>query len=61
MKLLRRLVREEEGQGLVEYAMILGLVALIVALALQSVGLGIEALFTRIDNGLGILQGMFGP
>ncbi len=56
-----KLFRNEEGQGLVEYAMILGLVALIVALALQAVGLGIEALFTQIDNGLSSLQGMFGP
>ena len=59
--MLRRLFRDEEGQGLVEYAMILGLVALIVALALQSVGLGIEALFTQIDGGLTAVQGMFGP
>jgi pilus assembly protein Flp/PilA len=56
-----KLFRKEEGQGLVEYAMILGLVALIVALTLQAVGVGINALFLTIESGLNAVAGMFGP
>jgi pilus assembly protein Flp/PilA len=50
MELLRRLIRDEEGQGLAEYAMILGLIALAVAAALTSLGTSMSGLFTQITN-----------
>jgi len=52
MELLRNLIRDEEGQGLVEYAMILGIVAIGVALVLNTLGAQIEGIFTQIGNGL---------
>lgn len=38
MELIRRFVREEEGQGLVEYALILGLIAIVAIAALTTAG-----------------------
>jgi len=42
MELIRRFVREEEGQGLVEYALILGLIAIVAIAALTTAGEKIE-------------------
>lgn len=52
MKLLRRLVFEEEGQGLVEYALIIGLVAVVLIVALSSMEGGISGVFDRITGKL---------
>jgi pilus assembly protein Flp/PilA len=43
----------EEGQGLVEYALILVLIAIIVIGALQATGTSINEIFTYISNALG--------
>lgn len=54
MNLLKRLFVEEEGQGLVEYALILGLIAVAVVGILGFIGTDINTLFGRIRTGLGI-------
>ena len=38
MELIKRFVREEEGQGLVEYALIAALIAVVCVAALQAIG-----------------------
>jgi pilus assembly protein Flp/PilA len=43
----------EEGQGLVEYALILVLVAIVVIAILMLVGPQIANIFSKITNGLG--------
>ncbi len=43
----------EKGQGLVEYALILVLVAIVVIAILMLVGPQIANIFSRITNGLG--------
>ena len=43
---------EEEGQGLVEYALILVLIAIVVILALTFLGEQIEAIFNEIGGEL---------
>jgi pilus assembly protein Flp/PilA len=43
----------EEGQGLVEYALILVLVAVVVIAVLMLVGPQIANIFSKITNGLG--------
>ena len=48
MKLLNKFVRDESGQGLVKYAMLLGIVAFGVALALDLLGDTITGTFTRV-------------
>ena len=52
MELIRRFVREEEGQGLVEYALILGLIAVVAIAALTLSGSSIKNMFTTISSTL---------
>ncbi len=47
------LPRNEEGQGLVEYALILVLVAIVVIAILVIMGPQVGNIFSRITNGLG--------
>lgn len=50
MKLVRRFVREEKGQGMAEYALILGLVVLGIWVAVATGGIGdaISGLFGNV-------------
>lgn len=45
---LRKFMEREEGQGMVEYAMIIGLIAVGLVLAMGLMGDSLEALFGRI-------------
>lgn len=45
--------REEEGQGLLEYALILILVAIVIVLILGVFGTQIANLFSRVTNDIG--------
>jgi len=46
--IMKRFFKEEEGQGLVEYALIIALIAIAVILALTSLGEGISGKFDEI-------------
>ncbi|RDU34657.1 Flp family type IVb pilin [Neobacillus piezotolerans] len=48
MNLVTRLVKEEEGQALTEYGLIIGLVAVICIAAIGAMGSQISGLFNRI-------------
>jgi pilus assembly protein Flp/PilA len=48
--MLRSFFAKEEGQGLVEYALILVLIAVVVIAALTTLGQNISNLFTRLAN-----------
>ena len=50
LKSLNRLHRDEAGQGLVEYALILALVAFAAVLAMQTLATDINAAFTGIGG-----------
>jgi pilus assembly protein Flp/PilA len=52
MELLKRLVVEEEGQGLVEYSLIVLLVALVFWVAVKTVGVdqALDAAWTNITT-----------
>ncbi|HWL25868.1 MAG TPA: Flp family type IVb pilin [Ureibacillus sp.] len=52
MNFLKRLVKEEEGAGMVEYGLLIALVGLIVAAALPTLTNAISALFTRVAGNL---------
>lgn len=45
-------VREEDGQGMVEYALLVGLIAVVVIGVLVLLGPAIAAKFTEITNAL---------
>jgi len=49
-KLLKRLYREESGQGMVEYGLIIALVALAVVGGLTALNGGLNGLFTKIQT-----------
>jgi pilus assembly protein Flp/PilA len=51
--LLRRLLRQEDGQGLVEYGLIIALVALVVIGLLSQVGESLIDKFREIVTALG--------
>jgi pilus assembly protein Flp/PilA len=44
--------RREEGQGMVEYALILVLIAIVVIVVVSTVGKRINNVFSNISNGL---------
>ncbi|MBP2028304.1 pilus assembly protein Flp/PilA [Acetoanaerobium pronyense] len=50
---IERFVKDEEGQGLVEYALIIALIAIVLVGALQLVEGGIDGVFTKISTALG--------
>lgn len=52
IKELLGLVRREEGQGLVEYALILALIAVVAILTLTGLGQKIVQKLTNISNAL---------
>ncbi len=53
MKLLMRLFREEDGQGLAEYALILVFIAVVCVLVLTGLGTQIKAVLNKVIEGLG--------
>lgn len=52
LNLVKRLVREEEGQGLVEYGLIVALIAVALIAALTALKGGIVNTFTKATNEL---------
>ena len=47
---MRERMRREEGQALVEYALILALVSIVSIVVLQSLGLDIKGVFQRVET-----------
>ena len=45
-----RLVREEEGQDLVEYALLLGLIALVAVVAITATGTAVNQIWEAIQG-----------
>ncbi len=43
---------KEKGQGLVEYALILVLIAVVVIVVLRALGVRVQGIFTEISSGL---------
>jgi pilus assembly protein Flp/PilA len=47
---VRERIEKEEGQALVEYALILALVSIVSILVLQALGLDIKGVFQRVET-----------
>ena len=54
---LPRLLRDDEGQDLIEYALLLGLISLVAVAALISTGTNVNSIFTQISGYLGTAAG----
>ena len=52
MEIIKSLIMDESGQGMAEYALIIGLVAVVVMVALVAMRGGIESIFNDITNAL---------
>ena len=57
MEMIRRFMVEEEGQGLVEYALIIGLIAVVAIAALTASGGSISSMFSTISTKLSAANG----
>jgi len=52
-EIVKRLLGEESGQGMTEYALILALVSVVAIVTLTGLGGRIEAVFSRVLAGFG--------
>jgi len=50
---VKSFVNQEEGQDLLEYALLVALIALVAIAAVTSAGTSVSAIFTAIANSLG--------
>ena len=48
--MLKRLWKEEEGQDLIEYALLVALIALIAATVFPTIGADLNVIFTKADT-----------
>jgi Flp pilus assembly pilin Flp len=49
---LRRFVREDEGQDLIEYGLLIGIITVVCIVAISSIGPKVAAYFTTLDGAL---------
>lgn len=47
--LMVRFVREDQGQDLIEYALLAGFISLVAVVAITAVGTGVNAVYQNID------------
>jgi len=52
MKLLKNFLRDEQGQDLVEYALLIGLIALVCVAALSVAGTEVSTVWSKITDAL---------
>ena len=50
--LMARFVREEEGQDIIEYALLAGLIAVASYLLIQGIGTNINSVFSTVNSDL---------
>ena len=56
-QLLKRFVREEKGQDLIEYALLAGFISLVAVVAITAVGAGVNGVYNNIDSQVGAIPG----
>jgi pilus assembly protein Flp/PilA len=53
--LFKRFVREDEGQDLIEYALLAGFISLVAVAAITGVGSGLNQVYTNINTTVGTI------
>jgi len=52
VRFLDRVVREEDGQDMVEYALLVAFIALVALVGVKVTGTGIKTMFTNLGNAI---------
>ena len=52
-RLIRRFIRDEEGQDIIEYALLGAFISIVAIVAVRAVGADVDRLFGLIDAALG--------
>lgn len=52
MNLLRRFIREEDGQDMVEYALLAAFISIVAIAALRAIGPLVNAIYERVRDAL---------
>jgi len=52
MKNLRRFIREEDGQDMVEYALLASFISIVAIAALRAIGPLVNAIYVRVQGAL---------
>ena len=55
--LIARFVREDEGQDLIEYALLAGFISLVAVVAITNVGSGVNGVYNNIDSQVDAIPG----
>jgi pilus assembly protein Flp/PilA len=58
--LLKRFVKNEEGQDLIEYALLAGFISLVAVAAITSVGQGVNGVYNNINDQVSKIPGAGG-
>jgi len=56
-QLLKRLVREDEGQDLIEYALLAGFISLVAVTMITNVGQGVNGVYSTINTQVASIPG----
>ena len=55
--LFKRFVREQEGQDLIEYALLAGFISLVAVIAITNVGAGVNGVYNNINDQVAKIPG----
>jgi pilus assembly protein Flp/PilA len=56
-KLFGRFVREDEGQDLIEYALLAGFISLVAVVAITNVGAGVNTVYGNVNSQVQAIPG----
>jgi pilus assembly protein Flp/PilA len=56
-QLMARFVRQDEGQDLIEYALLAGFISLVAVVAITNVGQGINGVYNNINTQVAAIPG----
>ncbi len=55
MSFIRTFVREDDGQDMIEYALLAGFISIVAILALQAIGPLVNAVYVGVQNALPVI------
>ncbi len=55
MSFIRTFVREDDGQDMIEYALLAGFISIVAIIALQAIGPLVNAVYVGVQNALPVL------